>query len=135
MKKNRKGFILVESQIGLFLLASIILSSVSSFVVGKYATRLSKERFVVSNLLREDMESFLSASYSDTAYPPPASVVTNITIADGLRTFSATKTLEYTTIVAGIYGYKKIYGKIAWAGGISGTRALQEEMVLYVTKQ
>ena len=129
---RRKGIILVESLLGIFLLASIILYSISSFVVGKYTTRLSRERFVISNLLREDMENFLACNYSTIVDGP---VSTNITINDGSRIFSATKTLDPETVDAGIYGYKKIYGKIEWLGGISSTQTLLEETVMYVTKK
>jgi len=129
---RKKGIVLVESLLGIFLLASIVLYSVSSFVVGKYTTRLSKERFIVSNLLREDMENFLSVNYSDIEDMP---VYTNITINDGSRIFSATKTLKPSTVEAGIYGNKKIYAKITWTGGISSTQTLLEEMVMYVTKK
>jgi hypothetical protein len=132
MHDRKKGIILVESMLGIFLLASIILYSISSFVVGKYVTRLSKERFIVSNLLREDMENFLSVNYSTIV---DGLVSTDIAINDGSRTFPATKTLEPSTMEEGIYGYKKIYGKIEWLGGISGAQTLQEEMVIYVTKQ
>jgi len=115
-----------------FLLASAVGYSISAFMVARQASNLSRERIIVSNLLREDMENFLSVNYSDIV---DGTVLTPITINDGSRTFSAAKTLEPSTIEAGIYGYKKIYAKIAWTGGISGNKPLKEEMVMYVTKR
>jgi len=113
-------------------LASVIAYSISAFIVARHASKLSRERIVVSNLLREDMENFLSVNYSDIV---DGSVVTDITINDGLRAFSATKTLRPETVVPGIYGYKKIYGKIIWGGGILGNKPLIEESVIYATKK
>ncbi len=115
-----------------FLLASAVGYSISAFMVARQASNLSRERIIVSNLLREDMENFLSVNYSDIV---DGAVLTPITINDGSRTFSASKTLEPSTVEVGIYGYKKIYAKIAWNGGISGNKPLKEEMVMYVTKR
>lgn len=122
----------MEALLGILLLGSIVLYSVSSFAVGKYVTRLSRERFIVSNLLREDMENFLANNYLSIV---DGAVSAPITINDGTRTFSATKTLDPETVEAGVYGYKIIYGKIGWLGGISSTQPLEEEMVMYVTRQ
>ncbi|MDP2928627.1 MAG: hypothetical protein Q8O01_01005 [Candidatus Omnitrophota bacterium] len=113
-------------------LASVIAYSISAFIVARYASKLSRERVVVSNLLREDMENFLSVNYADIV---DGSVTTDIIINDGLRAFSVTKTLRPETVVEGIYGYKKIYGKIVWSGGILGNKPLMEEGIIYVTKK
>ena len=130
-RNRKKGIILVESLVAIFLLASIVMFTTSSFVVGKHITRLSKERFIVSNLLREDMESLLATNYTNLT---DGTVVSNIIVNDGVRSFPAVKTLVVQTIDSSIYGYKQIYGKIAWAGGITNSQVLLEEMVLYVTK-
>ena len=130
---RKKGFSLAEAVLAVFLLASVIGYSISSFMVSRHASKLSRERIIVSNLLREDMETFLNTNYEDIVDDGPVS--TGLNINDGSRTFTATKTLEPTTIVEGIYGYKTIYARIAWTGGISGDKALEEEMVMYVTKK
>jgi hypothetical protein len=132
MRSRKNGFSLAEAVLAVFLFASVIGYSISAFIVSRHASKLSRERIIVSNLLREDMENFLNVNYADIVDGP---VSTDITINDGSRTFSATKTLEPNTVVAGIYGYKRIYAKIAWAGGISGDKPLEEEMVMYVTKK
>ena len=124
---------MVESLVGVLLIAEIVLCSVSSFVIGKNTTQLSKRRFIVSNLLREDMENYLATSYTsipaDGTYPTP-----NIAIPDGTGTFLADKTLIIDTPDTGTYGYKTIYGKIEWHGGVSGAQDLLEEIVMYVTR-
>lgn len=132
MRSRKKGFSLAEAVLAVFLLASVIGYSISAFIVARHSSKLSRERIVVSNLLREDMENFLSVDYSDIVDGP---ATTYITINDGSRTFPATKTLEPSTMVGDIYGYKKIYAKITWSGGISGNKPLEEEMVMYVTKK
>jgi hypothetical protein len=131
-RNRKKGFLLVESLTAIFLLASLILFSISSFIVGRYITKLSKERFIVSNLLRQEMETILAGNYSIIA---DGSVETPITIVDGTSTFNAVKTVDSETKEPGMYGYKEIYAKIEWTGGISRSAPLVEEMVMYVTKQ
>ena len=101
-------------------------------MVARHTSKLSRERIVISNLLRADMENFLGSNYSGIV---DGSVITYVDISDGSRTFQAVKTLDSETVIAGIYGYKKIYGKIAWSGGLSGNRPLDEEMVMYVTRK
>ena len=128
----------MESLAGIFLLATVVLYSISSFVVGKYITRLTKDRFVVSNRLREDMESLLSVNYSAIGSDDSTTPVTldpSLLPPMSINHPQVTETLISTTMATGIYGYKMIYGKIEWLGGVSGTQPLSEEMVMYVTKQ
>ncbi len=129
---NEKAFSLPETLLTVFLLASVILYFILAFVIGKYTIQLSKERIIASNLLREDMESVLGASY--TAIDGMAGS-TNININDGLKNFPATRTLSVLTVDPAIYGYKKIYASIQWTGGVTKNRALSEDMVAYVTKK
>ena len=77
----------MESLAGIYLLASIVLYSISSFVVGKYITRLTKDRFIVSNLLREDMENLLSVNYSTIGGAGSDDSTTPVTVSrDGTDT-------------------------------------------------
>ena len=133
VRNRKKGFLLVESLVAIFLLASLILFFISAFIVGRYVTKLSRERLIVSNLLREEMETILAANYSTAPDSPP--VETDITISDGAGTFDAVKTVATETEEEGTYGYKTIYAKIEWTGGMTKNTPLVEEMVMYVTKQ
>lgn len=129
---TRKAFSFPETLLAIFLIASLILYFLAAFGVGKNASQLSKERLIVINLLREDMEFILGSNYSTIDSLAGSQ---NITINDGLKSFQATKTLGISTEDAGIYGYKKVYDKIEWVGGARRNRVLNEEMVLYVTKK
>lgn len=130
--RQKKAFSLPEVMLAICLLASVILYFILSYTVGKYTTQLSKERLIAVNLLRQDMETVLDTTY--TSIDALAGSQT-ISVSDGLKTYSATKTLSILTIDPAIYGYKEVYVKIDWAGGITKNKTLIEEMVLYVTKK
>ena len=118
--------------LAIFLLASIILLFILSYTIGKYATQLSKERLIAVNLLREDLEIVLDVNYSSIDALAGSQ---NIVINDGLKNYFVTKTLSVLTVDPAIYGYKEIYARVEWTGGITRNRVLAEEMVLYVTKK
>jgi len=132
MHNQKKAFSLPEVLVAILVLASVIIYFLLSFTIGKYAIQLSKERLVVANLLREEMETVLGTNYSALV---DGTAQSQIAISDGLKTFSATKTLDIVTVQAGIYGYKEIHANIAWTGGVIRNRTLSEEMVMYVTKK
>ena len=81
MKKNR-GFTLPELVITIAILASAILYFILAFTVGKYATKISKERIVVSNFLRSEMENILDSNYP---VPEESKGAQNIVLNDGVR--------------------------------------------------
>lgn len=118
--------------LAIFLLASVILYFILSYTVGKYTTQLSKERLIAVNLLRQDMETVLGTTYSSIDALAGSQTMS---LNDGMKTYSATKTLSVLTIDPAIYGYKEVYAKIEWTGGISRNATLNEDMVLYVTKK
>jgi competence protein ComGC len=130
--RQKKAFSLPEVMLAIFLLASIILLFILSYTIGKYATQLSKERLIAVNLLREDLEIVLDVNYSSIDALAGSQ---NIVINDGLKNYFVTKTLSVLTVDPAIYGYKEIYARVEWTGGITRNRVLAEEMVLYVTKK
>ncbi len=132
MMIKQKAFSLPEVMLATCLLASVILFFILSYAVGKYAIQLSKERLIAVNLLRQDMETILSTTYVSIDTLDGSQT---ISISDGLKTYSATKTINVLTIDPAIYGYKEVYIMINWLGGISRNTTLTEEMVLYVTKK
>ncbi len=129
---QKKAFSLPEVMLAIFLLASVILYFILSYTVGKYTTQLSKERLIAVNLLRQDMETVLGTTYSSIDALAGSQTMS---LNDGMKTYSATKTLSVLTIDPAIYGYKEVYAKIEWTGGISRNATLNEDMVLYVTKK
>ena len=130
MKKNR-GFTLPELVITIAILASAILYFILAFTVGKYTTKISKERIVVSNFLRSEMENILDSNYP---VPEESKGAQNIVLNDGVRDLTVTKTLDFTTEDPDVYGYQKVYIKLEWTGGVTHNRILREEAVLYYTK-
>lgn len=130
IKKNR-GFTLPETVVTIAVLASVMLYFILAFTVGKYTTKISKERSIVSNLLRSEMETVLNSNYP---IPDTAKGAQDTTINDGLRDLTITKTVDFTTEDPGVYGYQKIYIKMEWAGGVTHNQILREEAVLYFTK-
>lgn len=124
-----------EALISIVLLASLVLYFILAFTVGKYATQLSKNRMIMSNLLRSEMENVLATNYNSIT----ASTRLNESINDGSKTISVTTTVDIPILMEqdayGIYGYKKVHVKLDWMGGVSGTQHLSEEAVLYVTNE
>ncbi|MBI4974979.1 MAG: hypothetical protein HZC19_04190 [Candidatus Omnitrophica bacterium] len=129
---NEKAFSLPEALISIFILASLILCFILAFTVSKYTTQMSKTRLICINLLRKDMEEILATPYADV---DSLAGTQDISINDGMKVMTIRKTIGVTTKDPDIYGYKKIYVAMEWAGGISGIRDLKEEAILYVTKE
>ncbi|GEM_PF-4726719 len=129
---QEKAFSLPEVILAICLLASVMLYFILSYTVGKYTIQISKERLIAVNLLRQDMETVLDTTYVSIDALAGSQ---GISINDGLKSYSATKTLSVLTIDPAIYGYKEIYARIDWAGGVTKNKVLTEEMVLYVTKK
>ncbi len=127
---KKRAFVLPEALISIVLLASLVLYFILAFTVGKYATQLSKNRMIMSNLLRSEMENILATSYVNLA---PISQAINVD--DGSKIIPVTKTISLTTEDPDIYGYKKVYVKLEWTGGISRNQMLKEEAILYVTRE
>lgn len=130
MINEKKAFTLPETSITIVILAFAILYSILSFTVSKYASVLSKQRIVVLNLVRGEMENIL-----DTNYDLLSPITETFTVYDGLKSITVTKTVNLTTEDPGTYGYKKLYVEMAWSGGVSGNRTLSEEAIMYVTRR
>ncbi len=130
LHNKKTAFALPEALITIALMAFVALYFILSFMVSRYSTVLSKERIVVSNLLRGEMENVLASNY-DSISP----VTQNITVDDGTKSMAIAKTINVNTEDTDTYGYKKVYVKMEWTGGASGNRALKEEAVMYVTKE
>lgn len=129
---NEKAFSLPEALIAIFILASLILSFILAFTVSKYTTQMSKSRLIVINLLRKEMEDILATSYSQIDL---LAGTQDIGINDGMKTMVIRKTVAVITEDPNMYGYKRAYVNMEWAGGTSGIKNLKEEAVLYVTKE
>lgn len=130
MHNKKRAFTLTETSITIAILAFAILYSILSLTVSKYASVLSRQRIAVLNLVRAEMENILDINY-DLLSP----TTETFTVYDGLKSITVTKTVNLTTEDPGTYGYKKLYVKMAWSGGISGNRTLSEEAIMYVTRR
>lgn len=130
MHNRKRAFTLPETSITIAILAFAILYFILAFTVSKYAAILSKQRIVALNLLRAEMENILDSDYDNIQ-----AVSESITVDDGLKSMNLTKTIELTTEDSAIYGYKKVYFKMGWIGGMSGTKPLDEEAIMYVTRR
>jgi len=131
--KRKDGFSLAESVIAMLLFGLMIVYFMSAFVIGRYVTRLTKERIAVSRILSGYVEVISAVgNYESIVVSPPQE---QLSINDGLRTFTATKSSGAVIEDSSIYGYKKVWIKIEWYGGLSASQRLFEEAVTYVTKQ
>lgn len=129
---RKKAFSLVEVLLTMALLAGVILYFILALTIGRYATQLSKERLIINGFLRESVENILETNY--TLIDGMAGT-SSVSINDGSRIISADITLDPPVVVdPGLYGYKKIRVRIDWTGGVTKNRALQQEVVMYVTK-
>lgn len=128
--RKKKASTLPEALITISILAFVILYFILAFTVGKYAIQLSKDRIIISNLLKAEMENALGSNYANLA-----AVSENITVTAGSKNISVNKALNLTVEDPDVYGYKKVYVKLEWQGGILGDKTLQEEAVMYVTKR
>lgn len=130
--KDKRGFTLPETIMTIAILATVILYFILAFAVGKYTTKVSRERIVVSSALRSEMENLLDSNYP---IPDASKASQDIVVNDGSKDLTVTRTLDFTTEDPGIYGYQKIYIKMEWAGGVTHGQTLREEAVSYLTKE
>lgn len=128
--KNR-AFTLIETLVAIVILALVILNVILAFAIDNYATKMSKHRMIVINLVRSELEKALAANYGALS-----SVSETVYVNEGSGSLAVQKDVKVQDMKQeqDAFGYKKIYVKFVWLERIFSNKTLKEEAVLYVAE-
>lgn len=131
MDLKSRAFTLIETLVAIVILALVILNVILAFAIDNYATKMSKHRMIVINLVRSELEKALAANYGALS-----AVSETVYVNEGSGSLAVQKDVKVQDMKQeqDVFGYKKIYVKFVWLERIFSNKTLKEEAVLYVAE-